>query len=132
MSTVARAAAGSLLGRNTEVELLTTLPDGINASGSTLVFRGEPGIGKSRLLAEAARLARDRDITVLRTSGVQAEAHLAFAGPAPAGAPDPQPRRQPTVSAPHRASLDAAFGVADDAPPEQFSSGDLSWAADCR
>ncbi len=80
MSTVARAAAGSLLGRNTEVELLTTLPDGINASGSTLVFRGEPGIGKSRLLAEAARLARDRDITVLRTSGVQAEAHLAFAG----------------------------------------------------
>src|SRR3954449_7786597 len=80
MFSAARAAAGPPLGRYTEDELLTALLDGIDAEGSALVFRGEPGIGKSRLLAEAARLARARDITVLRTSGVQAEAHLALAG----------------------------------------------------
>jgi DNA-binding CsgD family transcriptional regulator len=118
MFTAARAAAGPLLGRNSEVELLTALLDGIDASGGTLVFRGEPGIGKSRLLAEAARLARDREITVLRTNGVQAEAHLAFAGLHQLLRPIRD--RAANLPSAHRASLDAAFGVADDAPPEQF------------
>ncbi|TML97280.1 MAG: LuxR family transcriptional regulator [Actinobacteria bacterium] len=114
----ARTAAGPLLGRTAEVELLSALLDGIGESGSALVLRGEPGIGKSRLLAEAARLARDRDITVLRTTGVQAEAHLAFAGlhqlvrPVRARAADLPPA--------YRTALDAAFGIAADAPPEYF------------
>jgi DNA-binding CsgD family transcriptional regulator len=118
MSIAARAASGPLLGRDAEVELLTALLDGIDASGSALVFGGEPGIGKSRLLAEAARLARERDIAVLRTSGVQAEAQLAFAGLHQLV----RPIRDRAVHLPsaQRASLDAAFGLADDAPPEPF------------
>ena len=60
--------------------LLTALLDEIQSSGAALVLRGEPGIGKSRLLAEAAALARDRDIAVLSTTGVQSEARLAFSG----------------------------------------------------
>ena len=118
MSIAARAAAGPLLGRSSEVELLTALLDGIDAAGSTLVLHGEPGIGKSRLLAEAARLARDRAIGVLRTSGVQAEAHLAFAGLHQLVRPIRE--RAANLPAPHRAALDAAFGIADDAPPEPF------------
>ena len=118
MPIAARTGAGPLLGRQAEVGRLTALLDGIDAAGSTLVFRGEPGIGKSRLLAEAARLAHDRNITVLRTSGVQAEAHLAFAGLHQLV----RPVRDHAANLPaaHRASLDAAFGVADDAPPEPF------------
>jgi DNA-binding CsgD family transcriptional regulator len=118
MSIAARAAAGPLLGRSSEVELLTALLDGIDAAGSTLVLHGEPGIGKSRLLAEADRLARDRDIMVLRTSGVQAEAHLPFAGLHQLVRPIRD--HAANLPAPHRAALDAAFGLADDAPPEPF------------
>ena len=69
-----------LLGREAEVELLTSLLGRIENGGGTLVLRGEPGIGKSRLLAEAAALARERDFRVLSATGVQSEAHLAFAG----------------------------------------------------
>src|SRR3954452_21371802 len=118
MPSTVRATAGPLLGRDTEVELVTTMLDGVDAAGSTLVLRGEPGIGKSRLIAEAVRLAGERDITVLQTTGVEAEAHLPFAGlhqlvrPVRAHAANLAP-------AP-RAALDAAFGVGDDEPPEQF------------
>ena len=112
------AVAGPLLGRDAEVELLTRLLSGIGEAGSSLVLVGEPGIGKSRLLAEAERLARERDVAVLRTVGVQSEAHLAFAGlhqllwPARAriaALPDKQ-----------RAALNAAFGLTDDGRPEHF------------
>jgi hypothetical protein len=65
MDIAAPSTAGPLLGRRAEIELLTALLDGIHSAGSALVFCGEPGIGKSRLLAEAARLARGRGITPL-------------------------------------------------------------------
>src|SRR5437879_3398321 len=71
---------GGLLGRADEVELLTSLLDGVESAGGALVIRGEPGVGKSRLLSETAALARGRGFTVLSTTGVHSEAHLAFAG----------------------------------------------------
>ena len=74
-----------LFGREAELELLTGLLDAVERSGAALVLRGEPGIGKSRLLAEAMSLAGQRNMSVLATRGVQSEARLAFAGlPAPA------------------------------------------------
>lgn len=114
----ARTAAGPMLGRRAEIDLVTALLDGAGESGSALVLRGEPGIGKSRLLSEAARLARARDMTVLRTAGVAAEAHLAFAGLHQLVRPiRARAARLPPA---HRGALDAAFGVAAEAPPEQF------------
>ena len=69
-----------LFGRAAELELLTGLLDAAERSGAALVLRGEPGIGKSRLLAEAMSLAGQRNMSVLATRGVQSEARLAFAG----------------------------------------------------
>jgi DNA-binding CsgD family transcriptional regulator len=114
----ARGEAGPLLGRDAEAALLTSLLDRIEDSGGALVLRGEPGIGKSRLLEEAAALAQERGIALLSTRGVQSEARLAFAGlhqllrPVRARAADLVPS--------HRAALDAAFGLRDDGPPEHF------------
>src|SRR3954454_22591796 len=119
MSVAARTAAGRLLGRNAEVELLTALLDGVDDAGSTLVFHGEPGVGKSRLLSEAARLARERDITVVRTTGVQAEAQLAFAGLHQLVRPIRD--HAANLPAPARTALDAAFGVARRRPSSSAS-----------
>src|SRR6188472_3798892 len=80
MSAVTCDDAGPLLGRDAETRTLRSLLDGIEGGGGALVLRGEPGIGKSRLLAEAARLARERSIALLRTTGVQSEASVAFSG----------------------------------------------------
>ena len=63
-----------------EIKLLTSLLDGIDRGGQALVLGGEPGIGKSRLLAEVVELARSRGMTVISATGVQSEAHLSFAG----------------------------------------------------
>jgi DNA-binding CsgD family transcriptional regulator len=114
----AHQAAAPLLGRVEERRLLTALLDEVPTRGRALVLRGEPGIGKSRLLAEAARAAQARGMTVLTTAGVQSEAHLPFAGlhqllrPVRARAGD--------LPATQRAALDAAFGLTDTAAPEHF------------
>jgi DNA-binding CsgD family transcriptional regulator len=109
---------GPLLGRKAETELIAGLLEGIETGGGALVLRGEPGIGKSRLLAEAAARAHERGITMLSAAGVQSEAHLAFSGLHQLL----RPVRDRAADLPpvHRAALDAAFGLGDGAPPEQF------------
>jgi MoxR-like ATPase len=56
----ARDDAGPFLGREVETERLISLLEGIEDGGAALVLRGEPGIGKSRLLAETVAAARER------------------------------------------------------------------------
>ena len=73
------------------------------------MLHGEPGIGKSRLLLEAARTARERGMTVLTTTGIQSETHLPFAGLHQLF----RPVRERAAELPevHRTALDAAFGL---------------------
>ena len=80
MFATARDEAVPLLGRDEEQSLLRSLLDEVATHGQALVLRGEPGVGKSRLLSGAARTARERGMSVLSTTGVQSEAHLPFAG----------------------------------------------------
>ena len=86
--------------------------------GGALVLYGEPGIGKSRLLAVAAGLARERGFTVLSAAGVQSEAHLPFAGLHQLVRP--LRFRAADLPAAQRAALDAAFGLGPEPAPERF------------
>src|SRR3954451_18712429 len=80
LGTARDEAAPPFPGRAQEQALLTSLLDEVATRGQALVLRGEPGIGKSRLLSEATRAARERGMKVLAATGVQSEAHLPFAG----------------------------------------------------
>ena len=72
-----REEAAPLLGRAHEQSLLMSLLDGAAERWRALVLRGDPGIGKSRLLSVAAQAARSRD-DVLNATGAQSEAQLPF------------------------------------------------------
>jgi DNA-binding CsgD family transcriptional regulator len=113
-----RDDASPFLGRGQEQALLTSLLDEVADRGQALVLRGEPGIGKSRLLSEAAREARVRGMTVLTAMGVQSEAHLPFAGLHQLL----RPIRDRAAELPpvQRDALDAAFGLTNEAAPEHY------------
>ena len=68
-----------LYGRDSERDALHALLAGARASRSgALVLRGEPGVGKSSLLADL--LEHADGMQVLRAVGVESESELAFAG----------------------------------------------------
>jgi AAA ATPase domain len=72
-------ALAGLVGRERECAAIQGVLDRALASeGSALVVRGEPGIGKTALLEHAAQ--RAGEMMLLRATGVEAEADLAFAG----------------------------------------------------
>jgi hypothetical protein len=67
-----------LHGRDVERATIAALIDAAWASrGGTLVIRGEPGVGKSALLADTAQHAEG--MQVLWTQGIESESPLAFA-----------------------------------------------------
>jgi DNA-binding CsgD family transcriptional regulator len=76
-------AAGVLHGREPERERLAVLLDQTRGSiGGALVIRGQPGVGKTALLADlAGRAASDvgPGMRVLRTQGIESESPLPFA-----------------------------------------------------
>ncbi|MEO3813051.1 AAA family ATPase [Sphaerisporangium sp. B11E5] len=74
------SAKYALFGREPEISQLSGLLRGLRDGGSSLIVRGEPGIGKSALLTAAADAGRDTGLRVLSTAGTQAEFHLPYAG----------------------------------------------------
>jgi DNA-binding CsgD family transcriptional regulator len=70
-----------LIGRSTELSLLQTMIDpGDQQRDPGLVLLGDPGIGKSALLADLERLAGARGVRVLSATGRQRESGQPFAG----------------------------------------------------
>lgn len=68
-----------LVGRSREIARLMDLVAAARAGrGGTLVVRGEPGIGKTRLLEHA--LEHTADATLLEARGVESDAELPYAG----------------------------------------------------
>ena len=111
-------AVTTLLGRESEVRLLGELLDRVTDQGGALVVSGGPGIGKSALLGEAVRGARERGMMVLKVTGVQSEAVLPFAGLH--SLLQPLLGRVDALGAPQRDAVLAAFGMTDAVVPDPF------------
>jgi predicted ATPase len=69
-----------LIGRDSEVSLLRGLVDPPSGESRVLVLLGDAGMGKTALLADAARQARSTGMWVLSVTGRKPEQYLAFAG----------------------------------------------------
>lgn len=112
----------TLFGRERELREIDAMIAGARGSaGAALLVRGETGIGKSAVLAEARRRATEIDVRVLETAGVVSEASLAFGGLHLLLRPilDEVER----LPAPQRDALRAAFGLVDEAAPDPFLIG---------
>jgi DNA-binding CsgD family transcriptional regulator len=118
---LSEVSAPALYGREAELRILAALVEGVRNRGGASLVRGEPGIGKSTLLAAAATHARDHGMQVLSAVGVESEARLAFGGLHQLlrpilGQADGLPARQ-------RAALLSVFGMCDEGARELFLIG---------
>ncbi|WP_354702131.1 hypothetical protein DSM112329_02484 [Paraconexibacter sp. AEG42_29] len=70
----------ALIGREFELGVLAERLEAVRrARGSTLILRGDPGLGKTAL-ADATAAAASADCMVLRVAGIEADVALPFAG----------------------------------------------------
>lgn len=94
-------------------KLAADVRDGISGS---LVFIGEPGVGKTRLLQYMADSATG--VTTLWIVGAQSELRLGFA--ALHRLVMPYLNRLDRLTGPHRSALEVTFGLIDGPPPNRF------------
>jgi DNA-binding CsgD family transcriptional regulator len=109
-----------LLGRHDELALLRAVVDDARAgSGRAVVVRGEPGIGKTALLAEATRSLDG--VRVVRADGYEAESSLAYAALHRLAAPwRAAVDGLPTT---HRRALRTVLGLDAGPAPDLFAVG---------
>ena len=109
-----------LYGRDAELAALHALTEASRQSRSgVLVIRGAPGTGKSALLDNVA--ASSPGMRVLRATGIQGEAELAFAGLHQLVWPLRNLIGQ--LADAQAAVLHGVLGAAQDRPPGQFQVG---------
>jgi tetratricopeptide (TPR) repeat protein len=119
-------SAGPLVGRTREVAALNSVIERGQSGGEVLLLTGEPGIGKSALLAEARAGARDLGNTVLDAVGVENEMHLPFGGLQQLLAP--LMKNRAVLQAAQRVALETALGLADGPAPELFLIAEAAFA----
>src|SRR3954468_13154564 len=114
------ALTRGLLGRRSECETLDRLVTTVRAGQSAvLVVRGEPGVGKSSLLAHLIEHASG--CRLARAVGVESEMELPFAGLHQLCGP--MLDRLDRLPAPQRDALATAFGLSSGDPPDRFFVG---------
>ncbi|MFB7797618.1 AAA family ATPase [Isoptericola sp. NPDC056134] len=119
-SAAKRSPAVGMVGRRNERATLDGLVDEIRSGQSqALLLHGTAGVGKTALLDHLA--AHATDCTVLRTSGVQSEAELAFAGLHRLCGP--LFAHADRIAAPQREALGVALGLSSGQPPDRFLVG---------
>ena len=109
-----------LLGRRSECETLDRLVAHVRAGQSAvLVIRGEPGVGKSALLA--CLVERASGCRIARAAGVESEMELPFAGLHQLCGP--MLDRLDRLPMPQRDALATAFALSPGDPPDRFLVG---------
>jgi hypothetical protein len=111
-------SSSELLGREREVAVLSSVIQAGREGGSVMVVIGEPGIGKSALLAVARSAAREAGYTVLGAAGVESEMHLPFGGLHQMLTP--LMGNIGMLSRTHRDALGTALGLSDSSRPDLF------------
>ncbi|HKA96190.1 MAG TPA: AAA family ATPase [Streptosporangiaceae bacterium] len=108
-----------LIGRDRELAALGSLLDGALVDGATLLLTGEPGVGKTALLAAAAEMAANAGFAVIRGGGVEYETDVSFAGLHQLVGPlfDDLPRL-PRSS---RVAMEVALGIGSGPAPERLA-----------
>src|SRR5712691_11731571 len=106
-----------LFGRTGELEILGQLIANVRRGRSAvLVVRGEPGIGKTKLLRQL--IAEASGFGVARVAGVESEMELPFAGMYQLCAP--MLGRLGSLAEPQRRGLSLAFGLSSGDSPDRF------------
>ena len=106
------------MGRERELSVLSNMINGTSERGGALVIRGEAGVGKSLLLEAATTNASERGLRILKTTGVQSEAHIAFAGLHQVLHPILEGMDE--LPAPQGGALRSAFGMDQGDAPDNF------------
>lgn len=104
------AVEARLLGRDTELDIISSALANIELRGAAISVHGEPGIGKSALLAAASRLGESRGFTLVAAAGSEAERHLPWA--ALYELVRPLLGQLDRLPAEHQGALTRAFGLA--------------------
>ena len=69
---------GALVGREADLDRIGGFVAGVALGAGPLLLLGEPGVGKTALLAAGASLAEESGVSVLRIAGVQYKARLSY------------------------------------------------------
>jgi DNA-binding CsgD family transcriptional regulator len=108
-----------LVGRDQELELIASFLKRAAADGATLLFTGEPGIGKTALLDAAAEAALAAGLEVVRAAGSEFGTKGSFSGLAQLL--QPLAADLPSLSSLHRRSLVAITGDAGESQPDRLA-----------
>ena len=112
----------SLVGREEELSRLRGLVASPYTESRVLLLLGDPGMGKTVLLAEAARGARSAGMRVLAAAGRESEQNLAFAGLHQLLRPVLD--RVDSLPAVQAEALRGAFAISEDpVPPDALLTG---------
>ena len=116
-----RSAARPLWDRQRERAALSQLLFDVRSGRSrALVLRGEPGIGKTALLENLCAAADD--VALVRGTGIESEAELAFAGLHQMFSPMIEEKLD-LLPDPQRKAIRIAFGESSGEPPNPFLLG---------
>ncbi|MEZ3161198.1 LuxR family transcriptional regulator [Microbacterium sp. BWT-B31] len=115
------ASGSDFVGRARERAQLEHAIDGVDAGGRALLVVGEPGIGKTALVEQAAVAARSRGRVIAALTGTAAESAIPYAGLHLMLSPFLGGLDQ--LATPQRSALEAVFGLSDAPQPPALLIG---------